>query len=726
MANPSTAATDALITKMEKRINKVYGTAKKELEEKLNIYLESFVADRAKKQADLAMGAISQSQYDSWVASKALTIKWKENMVKQMSMDMTLTDAKAMSIVRGYMPEAYAINRNYQLVQISNSAHMAVNFTLYDSATVQKLIDKKPTLLPQPSPNVPKEMQWHQTKITGAITQSILQGESIPQTAKRLQTIEAMDNRAAIRNARTAMTAAQNSGRVDAMEYASGLGIKLKKQWLATLDGRTRDSHRVLDGEVRELNEKFSNGLRYPADPNGDGSEIYNCRCTLVAAVDGIDQSGADRASKLDGLSYEDWKWQGDEIAKNTYGINETQRLIDKLPIKKKYAGIWVNPVKLSDYKSKLDSGSLQNKKDYYESRIARLEQQPYDSLEDWQKNLLAQYKQNYALLKEYEANGELYVKYQQQLAQYQKGLKLAQKQQSSFVSQLGADAYTDERKRNAALFSDRDAADKVLRPVLDSQWADLTDDERYAIWQYTNNSNPINKPLSGYTDTWQRRDFVGYGNTDWGREDSWRTNPSQFKRFGHSDGRVDYAHTISSLTTGIDKCELEQDMWFVRGSGTDGLAGLLEDASGNGLTFDEAMRILRSGDTARMQSAFIGYTGQNEAFTSTAIATGSGFGGEVRYKIYAPKGTHAVYAEPQSHYGLSSGGNDRLYNVGDSYYGVGGEAEVIFQRGTQYRITDIEYNYGQYEVTMEVVAQPDYFATGYEQTYNGGATSFK
>ncbi len=57
------------------------------------------------------------------------------------------------------------------------------------------------------------------------------------------------------------------------------------KQWDATLDGKTRDSHRMVDGEIRELNEKFSNGLMYPGDPSGGAAEVVNCRCALLQRV---------------------------------------------------------------------------------------------------------------------------------------------------------------------------------------------------------------------------------------------------------------------------------------------------------------------------------------------------------------------------------------------------------------------------------------------------------
>ena len=65
------------------------------------------------------------------------------------------------------------------------------------------------------------------------------------------------------------------------------------------------------DGQRVAVGEAFHVGgasIRYPGDPQAPGYLIYNCRCTLVSAVKGIDQSDAPRASKLDGMSYEDWK----------------------------------------------------------------------------------------------------------------------------------------------------------------------------------------------------------------------------------------------------------------------------------------------------------------------------------------------------------------------------------------------------------------------------------
>ena len=160
-----------------------------------------------------------------------------------------------------------------------------------------------------------KDIRWNRQKFTSAITQGILQGESIPNIVKRTNSIYGQNEEAAYRAARTATTSAENAGRVSSYERAQRLGIDMELEWLATLDGRTRSSHRQLDGERIQLGEKFSNGLRWPGDPAGPGHELWNCRCKANGRVTGFDGKKGDwtdsrqRWSRLPaGMTYEQWK----------------------------------------------------------------------------------------------------------------------------------------------------------------------------------------------------------------------------------------------------------------------------------------------------------------------------------------------------------------------------------------------------------------------------------
>lgn len=58
----------------------------------------------------------------------------------------------------------------------------------------------------------------------------------------------------------------------------AGAGIKI---WVAISDGRTRESHVMVDGEEKPIDVPFSNGLMYPGDPTGSASEVINCRCSI-------------------------------------------------------------------------------------------------------------------------------------------------------------------------------------------------------------------------------------------------------------------------------------------------------------------------------------------------------------------------------------------------------------------------------------------------------------
>jgi hypothetical protein len=306
-----------------------------------------------------------------------------------------------------------------------------------------------------------------------------------------------------------------------------------------------------------------------------------------------------------------------------------------------------------------------------------------------------------------------------------EKQAKAAEKLKS-FKGAFKQDAYTDEAKKAAKKFANRREADEFYRKGLDKTWEELTEDQKFAVWKYTENSNPMNKVLSGYANgSWNRNDFVGVGKANWHTEDDWRTlSTSAFKKkFGKDAyGHIDHAKAISDLTTAIDHTVSKQGMHLRRGSDTNGLAGLLE---GDLFSFDQAKSLCKKSQS-EMQKALVGQVFDNHSFMSTGISEDAGFEGNVSYSIYAPKGTRYIYAEPQSYYGNTVGEEEKIYKAGQSYSSVGSEAEIILQRGTSFRITNVKKFGSDIHIDMEVVAQPDYFKTGYEQTIDGGATVFK
>lgn len=116
--------------------------------------------------------------------------------------------------------------------------------------------------------------------ITQEISRGIASGLAYRDIARNIGNVSGAPLSRAKTVARTEGHRIQQMSTVDAQQAAKAKGADVLKQWDAALDGRTRDSHRRVDGEIRELDEKFSNGLMFPGDPNGSAAEVVNCRCT--------------------------------------------------------------------------------------------------------------------------------------------------------------------------------------------------------------------------------------------------------------------------------------------------------------------------------------------------------------------------------------------------------------------------------------------------------------
>ena len=295
-----------------KKIHKSYIEAQLSLRRKLDKYLQSFEKEDAHKRALYDSGELSHEEFMKWRRKEILETKQWRDMLEQLAVDLANQNKLAASMINDTLPGVYAINHNYGTYEAEHGSGVDTTYTLYDKNTVARLLKEENDLLPQPSVDIPKDKLWNRQHIQSAVLQGILTGEPMGDIAKRFQNVVGMDERAAMRNARTAVTGAENAGRIDSYLRAEAMGIKMKQMWMATLDARTRDSHAIMDGEQQEVGKKFSNGCRYPGDPAGAAGEVWNCRCSVVAVVEGADPYNPNlrKSSYLEdeGLTYEQWQ----------------------------------------------------------------------------------------------------------------------------------------------------------------------------------------------------------------------------------------------------------------------------------------------------------------------------------------------------------------------------------------------------------------------------------
>lgn len=299
------------IAEFQAEVWEVYQQAQADAQEALSRFLKRFEKEDAKRRKLVEKGEMTKAEYKSWRSGQILRSRQLSSTLDQVSQAMVNANQVAMAALSGKLPEVYAENANYSAFWVCKETGLAVGFDLVDPDTVQHMLTAGEALFMAPGVNVAKDKLWNRKLMASQLTQGVLLGESIPKMARRVQRVTDSNYAAAVRTARTAVTGAENAGRVHSYKRAKDIGIKLQKEWLATLDGRTRHSHRQLDGQKipNEDGAKFDNGCRYPGDPQGRYDEICNCRCTLVAAIEGVDTSDAERWSRLpEGMTYEEWK----------------------------------------------------------------------------------------------------------------------------------------------------------------------------------------------------------------------------------------------------------------------------------------------------------------------------------------------------------------------------------------------------------------------------------
>ena len=313
MSDLGTRSADYGALAIAKRIRKIYGKASKEIKEIITAYNLRFMAQDAKKRAQLATGEISKDEYADWLKRAVFRGKLWDSKADHCADIMTNANKVAMGVIRNEQIGVFTQNRNFQAYKLETDLGMDMGFNLYSSETVNLLLKKQPELLPRRIVNGVKDRAWNKNKIAGEITKSIIKGDGIKQVADSLADVLQSQNETAMkRYARTAMTSAQNAGRMEMLDEAEKMGIKAKKKWIATLDEKTRQTHRDLDGQVVDKDKPFhvnmkkgKNGdIMFPGDPNADPSLVYNCRCVLGYVLNGVTKMGSRRAYYYDKNGY--------------------------------------------------------------------------------------------------------------------------------------------------------------------------------------------------------------------------------------------------------------------------------------------------------------------------------------------------------------------------------------------------------------------------------------
>lgn len=305
--------TEEELIKLENKIRKEYSKASREMALTASEYFDKLEERYNKEFEAYKQGKYTEEEFKAWYRTQVLRGEGYQRMRDELANKATQADMIASAYINDTTPSIYSLNRDFEAYVIEGVT--GIDWHMADAQTMRNLFTEEREVVEFRTTNVKpiRDYEWNKSEIQKALISGIAQGKNLKKLKDSYLSVMKRDKASAVRNARTSFTSAQNAGRQATYERAEAMGIKIQKQWMATLDSRTRDSHQKLDGEVVPYKETFSNGLEYPADPKGEPKEVYNCRCTMTAVLPDYGKDNLKRIGR-------------DEKGRNTYFNNTTYK----------------------------------------------------------------------------------------------------------------------------------------------------------------------------------------------------------------------------------------------------------------------------------------------------------------------------------------------------------------------------------------------------------------
>ena len=261
-----------------RRLKSVYNQAQKDIEKKTQALQEDI--NRLGTLANLSTDAAEKAQFLSMQQSKIYQKQYQDALKTQVGSILDNMQVEEFKTVSAYLQKCYEDGFIGTMFDLQGQG-IPLAMPLDQEAMVRAVqLDSK--ISKGLYTRLGEDVALLKKKITAQVSRGIATGMSFQQVAQQLAGYTNIGYNNAIRIARTEGHRIQVQGAMDACYKAKDKGADVVKQWDSTLDSSTRESHVAVDGEIRELDKPFSNGLMFPGDPSGVAAEVINCRCALL------------------------------------------------------------------------------------------------------------------------------------------------------------------------------------------------------------------------------------------------------------------------------------------------------------------------------------------------------------------------------------------------------------------------------------------------------------
>lgn len=288
--------TQLILNKLERDINLLYIQASKEIKKELKKYPNFDRMLSIKDKNERLRTAKRRSDF--------------QLLIKKLAKILQVSNSKSVSLIQDKMIDIFILNYDFEAYKIEKESMFNLSYRVFSKEAIKLLLKEETPVFTKMAYSGIKDLNTIIRDLKLNLYTSIRKGESINQIAKRIDKVTDKNNNGSIRIARTETTRIENSGRLEAIKHGEDMGLNLKKQWISTIDSKTRDRHLELNMKIVDTDKSFAYGLKYPGDPHATANQTINCRCTVVSVLQDYTPTNKELEldMKLRELTFEQWR----------------------------------------------------------------------------------------------------------------------------------------------------------------------------------------------------------------------------------------------------------------------------------------------------------------------------------------------------------------------------------------------------------------------------------
>lgn len=327
-----------IIRSIRKKLLKIYSTAEEDLRDCVYSILSRFEGKIKELEKKVESREITKEAAKTQLFILFSTSKIPE--IRKMAETLYGANAESLQEIRKKVPKVISDSLSRESYEIETELGADIGMVPVSEEEMREWMDDDEDLFDPGDVDEERDEEWNDKSIRKFIQTGVLLGLGTEALARYIVSgVTGRNRESMMRKLFDIISGANEEGRQIAMTTATGHGAEIEKQWVATLDFKTRDAHRQLDGKRVPVDEPFyvdGEEIRFPRDPQAPAYLRCNCRCAIRRTRAKWADSGYRRENirDEDGVkpvipwtSYEEWY----KMKQQELGQEEIDRIIKEM-----------------------------------------------------------------------------------------------------------------------------------------------------------------------------------------------------------------------------------------------------------------------------------------------------------------------------------------------------------------------------------------------------------